>query len=95
MSRGTTRPFRKQKDRQHPSIYFFIVLALGVILLMWMFTVSIHQQPKKIGALDYFSRISAGTCRTTISFPLIGERTTIPRCASSLPEIEIRSPRIA
>lgn len=95
MSRGTTRPFKKPKGRQHPSIYFFLVLALGVILLMWMFTVSIHEQPKKTGALGQFEkRTSAGTCRTMISFPVIGERMAIPRCASSLPEMEIRSPRI-
>lgn len=94
MSRGTTRPFKKQKERQHPSIYFFLVLALGVILLMWMFTVSIHEQPKKSGALGHFNRISAGMLRTAISLPVNGERTTTPRRGSRLPEIETRSPRI-
>ena len=95
MSRGGTRPFkRQQKERQHPSIYFFLILAVGVILLMWMFTVSIRQQPKKSGALDHFNRTVDGTLRTTISFPVNGERTTTPRCVSRLPEIEILSLRI-
>lgn len=70
MSRGTTRPFKKAKERQHPSIYFFIILGLGVILLMWMFSVAIQEKPKKDGALNYFKSITVGTRRTVISFPV-------------------------
>ncbi len=70
MSRGTTRPFKKQKERQHPSIYFFLILGLGVILLMWMFTVAIQQKPQKKGAVGHFNSITVGTRRTAISLPV-------------------------
>lgn len=67
MSRGTTRPLKRQKERQHPSIYFFIVLAIGVVFLMWLFITSIRQPPRKTGALRGDPESSAAKQRMAIS----------------------------
>jgi len=52
MSRRTTRAVKREKERRHPSLFFFIILALGLLFLLWLFTLSIHQPPQKLGALS-------------------------------------------
>jgi len=94
MSRKTTRPLKRQKERQHPSIWFFIALAVGVVLLIWLFSKSIHQPPRKLGEIYFGRRTSIGTRWTTTSLPFRGDRMTMPRRASRFPEIETRSPSI-
>lgn len=91
MSRKTTRPLKRQRERQHPSMWFFIALAIGVVLLIWLFSKSIHQPPQKLGAVYFGSRTLIGTRWTTTSFPFNGDRMMIPRLASRFPEIETRS----
>ncbi len=50
MSRRTTRRPGRQKERRHPSLFFFVVLALGIVFLFWVFAHMVTQPAKtKLG----------------------------------------------
>jgi hypothetical protein len=46
MSRGTTRSTRRRAERRHPSRFFFVALAIGLALLIWMFVQAVRHPTK-------------------------------------------------
>src|SRR5438874_11938337 len=46
MSRGTTRSTRRRTERRHPSTFFFVALALGLALLVWLFVYLVRHPTK-------------------------------------------------
>jgi hypothetical protein len=44
--RTTHRPGRRREEPKRPSAFFLIALALGVILIIWLFTLAIRQPVK-------------------------------------------------
>ncbi|HYM59668.1 MAG TPA: hypothetical protein VEZ11_02110 [Thermoanaerobaculia bacterium] len=65
MSRRTTRRRKRDADRKGPSLFFFIALAAGLVLLAWGFFAIVRkpvQQPRPAttrSALTPFARVHA------------------------------------
>jgi hypothetical protein len=46
MSRGTTRSTQRRAERRHPSKFFFVALAIGLALLIWLFVFAVRHPTK-------------------------------------------------
>jgi hypothetical protein len=46
MSRKTTRSLKREVESRHPSKFFFVALAIGVALLIWLFVQAVRHPTK-------------------------------------------------